>query len=105
MKAQYADLQQLYIEEKSKTLELNEEISALSKKMKKISFQVDKTLELERDYQKLLENYQTSEGIRLQQKDLITELKNELAQLKRSSAKARAQHHETKKRSLSKKAN
>lgn len=53
LKTEYSELQQQYANEKGKTVKLNDEIQALTKKFKKLQMSVDKSLQLESDYEKL----------------------------------------------------
>ena len=61
---------------------LREHIEQLERELRKSHLKANKMRLLEEDYQKLTENFNKSEFIRTQQKDLITALREEVETLK-----------------------
>ncbi|KRX09090.1 hypothetical protein PPERSA_08806 [Pseudocohnilembus persalinus] len=70
------------LRDRQKLIQVQEENEKLQRKIKKQEIQIEKLGNLEVDYQRLLQNYQKSEFIRNQQKQLIANIKqdNEILQ-------------------------
>ena len=83
LKKQYEEDKSTLIKERIKNQELVAHIEKMSKKLKKMQIEIDKFSKIQTDYNKLMENFDKSEYIRQQQKQLINSLNAEMEQLRK----------------------